>query len=109
MEVPYGWQDLSREKLLQIIERLRALETMTWSDILVKGKKDNHEIPFGDLVRPAQACLKQVWQGGVDSVVSLRLTARERIFGIMDDGVLHLIWWDPEHEVCPSTYMDRRS
>lgn len=37
-----------------------------------------------------------------DALVSLGLTGRERIWGFIANGVMNLLWWDPNHEVCPS-------
>jgi hypothetical protein len=37
-----------------------------------------------------------------EDLVSLRLSARERVWGILAEGVLELLWWDPDHKVCPS-------
>lgn len=109
LEPPFGWHEVSREKMLEVIGRLRNLETMTWSDILVRAGKENHAIPTSELIRDAQDILEDSYQGGVDQVYSLRVPARERIWGIIEAGVLLLLWWDPEHAVCRSTYMDRRS
>ena len=33
---------------------------------------------------------------------SLRLSGQERVWGILDQGVLSVLWWDPDHAVCPS-------
>jgi hypothetical protein len=109
MEAPFGWHEFSRDDMMRVHRHLAQLESQTWNDILVIGNRNNHAIAAGDLSSEARKCLKQAWQGGVDEVISLRLTARERIFGIMDQGTLHLLWWDPDHQVCPSTFLERRS
>lgn len=31
-----------------------------------------------------------------------RITAKERVWGLLVEDVFYLLWWDPEHEVCPS-------
>jgi hypothetical protein len=81
---------------------------MRWREILLDAKKQHHTISAERLSVEAQKCLEEDWQGA-DEVVSLSLMGKERIFGIMDRGALTILWWDPEHVVCPSTYMDRRS
>ena len=37
---PFGWDVLDKEKLEQIRQRLANFETMTWNEILVKGKNE---------------------------------------------------------------------
>jgi hypothetical protein len=98
---PYGWSSVSAETLLYIREKLAHFETMTWSEILVSGKKRNHSIKVSDITPEARRCL-EAKALALDEVVSLRLSGAERVFGYLDQGVLVLLWWDPGHEVCPT-------
>lgn len=74
---------------------------MTWNEFLVQAKKRNHSIKVADITSEARERLEAVGLG-LDEVVSLRLTGKERVFGYLDNGVLVLLWWDPDHQVCPS-------
>ena len=38
----------------------------------------------------------------VDQLFSLRLTARERLYGILNNGVFYVLWYDPCHEIYES-------
>jgi hypothetical protein len=98
---PFGWHTVDAETLLSIRQKLAHFETMTWSEILVTGKKRNHSIAVEDLCLQAQHRLEEVGLA-LDDVVSLRLSGPERVFGYLDNGVLVLLWWDPLHQVCPS-------
>lgn len=98
---PFGWHELDRETLQTIRTRLAHFESMTWSEILVRAKKQNHSIQVGSLCTPAQRRLETM-RLILDEVVSLRLSGRERVWGYLENGVLVLLWWDPEHQVCPS-------
>lgn len=100
---PYGWHKLNGPTLLAIREKLAHFETMTWNEILVVGKKRNHSIPVSDITSEAQDRLEVIGLG-LDEVVSLRLSGAERIFGYLDNGILVLLWWDPDHQVCPSKH-----
>lgn len=106
---PFGWGDIDRDDMVQVIQRLQNLESMTWGAILIDGKKQNHHCNTSDICKDAQTCLDEDWQGGADEVVTLRVTGVKRVWGIIERGVCFLLWWDPEHQVFPSTYMDRRS
>ena len=99
---PYGWHEIPKDKLKDIHKQLADFERRTWREILVDSKKQNHAIPTGDLSREARTRLEELKLDDVDEVISLRLSGKERVFGIRQDVALTLLWWDPEHEVCPS-------
>jgi hypothetical protein len=99
---PYGWHVLDEASISRIRERLSHLESMTWSEILVKAEKYNHLVEVTQLCSAARTYLTERSIEDIDEVLSLRLTGRERIWGILDRGVVDLLWWDPNHEICPS-------
>ena len=101
MVAPFGWHAIEATVLLHIRERLAHFESMTWDEILVRARKQNHSIEVADLCAQAQRRLaeKRIL---LEKVVSLRLSAKERVFGYLDNGVLVLLFWDPLHQVCPS-------
>jgi hypothetical protein len=74
---------------------------MTWTEILVQAKKQNHSIKVEDICSTAQQRLEALGLL-LDDVVSLRLSGRERVYGYLENGVLILLWWDPLHQICPS-------
>ncbi len=98
----FGWQEVNREKLDQIRCRLVNLEKQTWNEILVGAKKQFHPIACSTLSKLAQDRLRELKLDDIEQVYSFRLTGRERIFGILQRGILILLWWDPDHRVCPS-------
>jgi hypothetical protein len=87
------WDDL--------FAKLRNYESMTWGEIL-KDKDRNHSVAVSDLTKSARERLKDIHQDDVDSLFRLRLTGKQRVWGIRDGYVLRLLWWDPDHEICPS-------
>ena len=99
---PYGWHTLDADKLKSIREKLGHFETMTWNEILVKGKKRNHSVSVSSLCPSALKRLKDLGQIHVEELVSLRLSGPERVWGVRERGVLTVLWWDPLHQVCPS-------
>ena len=81
---------------------------MTWQDILnesggkKKGKGNhNHSVPIEKLSREVQKRLETIRQDEVGELFSLRLDAKKRLWGIRDGHVLKLLWYDPNHQVCP--------
>ena len=100
---PFGWHALDFGKATYVREKLAHFESMTWSEILVKGKKHNHSINVEDLCPAARERLRNIRQDDVEDLVSLSLSGRERVWGILEGaGVLKVLWWDPDHRVCPS-------
>ena len=100
---PFGWHTIGESDLRFVLEKLASFESMTWTDILVKGKFQNHPIPVADLCSEARRRLADLNQDDIDELVSLRLAGKPRIWGIRDGHLLKLLWWDPNHQVYPST------
>lgn len=96
---PWCWSALGGESLREVLQRMREMESMTWHAI---GETGSHFIDTGALSKPARDRLIAIQQDDVDQVYSLRVTGRRRIIGIRDGGVLRILWWDPEHQVCPA-------
>ena len=99
---PWGWHDIEKTKTEEIKTKLAEFEKKTWNTILVDERHRNHRIPKNKLSDGAQQRLAEVGQDDVDYLVSLRLSGKERVFGILNMGVLRLLWWDPDHQICPS-------
>jgi hypothetical protein len=74
---------------------------MTWREILTDGRKQNHFIGVWQICMDAQRRLEDLGYGDLKRILSLRLSARERIWGVMEAGVLAVLWWDPDHTVYP--------
>lgn len=89
-----------------LLDSLKARESTTWGELLTQtgGRRhgtNSHNIPMSDMIKEAQ--LRATSIGLVeDGLLSLRLDGTHRVFGIMESGVLNIIWFDREHEICPS-------
>lgn len=98
----FGWHKLDASKLREVRAKLGQFETMTWSEILLDSKKQNHLVEIEKIIPPAQTWLERN-KILLDKIVSLRLSGQERVWGYLaEHGVMVVLWWDPEHEVCPS-------
>lgn len=80
----------------EIIPRLKALESQTWSEILVKDKKQNHPINVQDLNKIAQDRLADRFIEA-EAIISLRITATHRLYGYMTGRVFNILWYDDGH------------
>ena len=75
------------------------LEKMTWTDLRNHGC---HLVSIEDLCKTAQTRLIDINQDDKDELYSIRLSGKVRVWGVKESNVIRLLWWDPEHEICPS-------
>lgn len=80
----------------EIFPRLKALETQTWGEILVKDKKQNHSLNLDDLNKVAQDRLVAKYIEA-ESLISLRITGNHRLYGYMSGRVFNILWYDDDH------------
>jgi hypothetical protein len=99
MQTPFGWKELEHDAAITLRERLASYESMKWKEIVLSYR--SHIVKPTDLCREAQEHLAAIEQDDIDSLVSLGITQKSRVFGILEHNVLKVLWWDPEHEVWP--------
>jgi len=46
--------------------------------------------------------LAEIHQDDIDELFSLRLSSKECLWGILDNHILKILWWNMNHEVWPS-------
>lgn len=98
---PFGWHILDVNKVLDIQKKLIGFESMTWREILVDSRKQNHTVSVESLCKQARDRLTEIDLDDLDELTSLRLSGAERVWGILDQGIMNLLWWDPDHQVYP--------
>ena len=100
---PYGWHKLNRDMLEYIRHKLTEFEKRTLDEILNKSKKQNHQIKVSEICKEARNRLQKLKLDDIDELVSLRFAGKERVWGILERHTISLLWWDPNHAVCPSS------
>ncbi len=98
---PFGWHVISSDIAHQVRMRLSNFESLTWKQILYQGGYRNHFIGTNRICKQAKDRLAALHQDDIDSVMSLGITQTGRVFGIMEHNVLKILWWDPDHLICP--------
>jgi hypothetical protein len=99
---PFGWHVLDEKKLREIRQKLAGFESMTMSQIFVANRSNNHPVKFSDLCGDAQERLWKLNLESTEEIHSLRLSGAERVWAIRELNVLNLLWWDPDHLICPA-------
>lgn len=97
---PWGRGTITGTDFCDLLQRLKGFESMTWGEIVGGG---SHFVDVQGCSRRARDRLIELRHDDTDSLFSLRITGRRRLFGIRDANVLSILWWDPEHEVYPSS------
>jgi len=95
----WGWKQITRSIFDDILKKMSDFETMKWSEIL---NRNNHAVEISKMCPGARKRLKELKQDDIDELISLHLTGKNRVWGIRDQNILKILWWDPNHTVCPS-------
>lgn len=96
-----GKESLAKINLAEVIwPKLRDFESMTWKEIVGNG---SHKVAVSDLAVAARKKLTKLNMDDIEELFSLRLMGKQRIWGILDNNAFRILWWDPDHLVCPST------
>ncbi|WP_164929408.1 hypothetical protein [Gloeobacter violaceus] len=101
MVEPFGWHKVDGATLASIRSKLASFESMTWKEILCDASTKNHFIGVDRLCLEARQRLEEIKQGDIDQLMSLRLGGKQRVWGIVDQGIMTVLWWDPDHKVYP--------
>ncbi len=87
-----------------VICKLKDNEGMTWGEIFsASGGRtygtNSHYENVSELIPEAQKRWKDLRLEEYDRVFSLRLTNLHRLYGILEDGVFRIVWFDQKHEI----------
>ena len=95
----HGWLTLSGADWLELQLKNKNIEAFSWLDLKRAG---SHNVSLEQVIREAQTRLENDLHLELDEIFSVRLSGKERIWGMKIVNVLHVIWFDPEHEICPA-------
>jgi hypothetical protein len=103
-EGPWGCGPADGAALDGILRRLRDFETMTWAEMQRGKHRSAKEIPVAHLCARAQARLAAIGHDDVDGLWELHLAGKPRLWGIRAESIFFVVWFDLDHEVCPSHF-----
>jgi len=94
---------LHKKECYEFLKRLSDFEKQTWREIrFADNGKNNHFIDIAEIIKEAKQRLTAIGLNDEDQLFSLRITGRKRLWGILRDGKYNILWYDREHEICPS-------
>ncbi len=100
-----GWHLVSEAELLRLQRWMADLEGKTWEEAC-SGRVGCKPVSLDSSEEPARkmtARLMELKKDDVDSVYEFHLDGTTRFWGIRRGHVCHLVWWDPNHRLWPST------
>ena len=89
-----------------ILSKLQNLESQKWQEILnsaggkSEGHGNNNHFIMGDKLPREEKLIfiKLGYMEKYEKVFSLRLSAKERLIGVVDMNVFYILWYDAEHK-----------
>ncbi len=98
---PWGWGKMDAKTLKYVHGKLAQFETMTWAEVN-HPNTGCHPIKIKDLCSEAQKRLAEIKIIEFEEeLFSLRLSGKERLWGIREHHLFKILWWDPRHDVYP--------
>ena len=94
----WGWVTFKPVHLQKLLARLLECQKLTWQELRGSG---SHCVSLNLITNDARKRLEFLQCDDIEELYSLRLTSKERIWGIKDGAIFWLLWWDPNHEICP--------
>lgn len=99
MDGKWGWSGFSSYHLREFLNKLFDCQKLTWQDLYYNG---SHRILVSQIVPEARKRLQNLLLDEWEELYSLRLAGKQRVWGLKEGRIFWLLWWDPEHEICPS-------
>jgi hypothetical protein len=96
----WGWSGLTSSHIDPLHAKCKDWETMRASELF--GQGGNKLIPFANLCKLARKRLEEIELDDLDGLWELRLSGKRRVWGTRLEHIFYLIWWDPDHTVCPA-------
>ena len=99
-DAPFSWKGVQGKTLEKVVKRLGELEGKKFAEIKNTG---SHEIDRGKLSEEFVAAVEVEGKvATLESIYSIRIEGKMRVFGFRYGHEIHIRWFDPEHKICPS-------
>lgn len=102
----WGWSKLTDSDSKSLLELLREMARLTWTEVrsqVADGHKRHHLQSVGMICKAAQDRLVELKIDDINNeIFRFRLSGRKRLWGFVDRGIFHIVWWDPDHKIYPT-------
>ena len=103
---PFCLTDIEKEHFMQLIGRVKSFESMQRTVVFAPGSEEGKVYAVADLPsRAARERLVELEYDDQTEIARLRISGERRLYGFLseDSPDFWALWWDPEHEIWPST------
>ncbi|MFI0426702.1 MAG: hypothetical protein ACH34V_07080 [Flavobacterium sp.] len=92
----------------ELFPKLKDLESLKWHELEIQtygkhGKSKHHWVSTNQIIKEAKERLIELKLDDYTEIFSIRLTGTNRIWGIRNYNYFQLLWFDFDHEICPSS------
>lgn len=85
-----------------LLGKIRQWETMTVHQLVDQGEEPGKDYLSTCIISAAQDRLRELTYDDRDRISRLRISGKKRLYGFREGHRFYVLWWDPEHEICPS-------
>lgn len=96
---PWGWHDMQPKEIQEVLAKIFTLQKLSWQELRAQH---SHLVDVKNIISKAQNRLREIEKDDIDQLFSLRINAKNRLWGIKEGNIFWLLWWDAQHEICPS-------
>lgn len=86
-----------------LFEKMASFETMTVGEIFAPGSEHGKSYEIASMPAHSQKRLQELERDDETEIVRLRCGGAPRLYGFLREHVFHILWWDPLHQVWPSS------
>jgi hypothetical protein len=100
----WGFDRIEPATLCRVLRKLGEFESMTVREVFLAGGYPGKEYDVSALpLAESRDRLGDLQLSDMTKINVLRIGGAERLYGFLHDNVFHVVWWDPGHEIWPST------
>jgi hypothetical protein len=101
---PWCFHNAAGDGFCGLLTQLASFESMTVNEAFHTGGHPGKDYDVDQIPnRDALARLDALGLADMTKIWRLRLNGTQRLYGFLQDNVFHVIWWDPDHQIWPST------
>lgn len=95
----WGWDAFESCHIQEFLGHLLDSQKLSWNE-LRQGR--SHLVSVANIIPEAKKRLRTLEADDLDELYSWRISGKKRVWGIKENNIFWLLWWDPEHKICPS-------
>ncbi len=100
---PWSFAKIDSATLVGLLTKLCSFESMTLRELFAPGEKHGKRYQVAQMPAHARKRLTEIERDDLTDMVRLRCGGAPRLYGYLQEHVFHVLWWDPLHQVWPST------